>query len=105
MLCPIRRWARIFQQPNGLCTYLLDGGATRGLLPGYYHVRFEDHAFELDAGLLKFLENCLQHPFTHLIALIGIMAAVHQHLRFDDRDDILLHAYGRVTGQSMRVGR
>ena len=82
---------RLLQALDRLFRNLGSARLLRALLAGDDHVRFQHHAFEVDASVIKLAEYGAQRPLRHPIALVDVvrsMCAVHQNFRLDDRHDI-----------------
>src|SRR5215207_2657921 len=96
-----------FEDAQGLFGHLLRCRLLPGVLAGNDHVRLENDGLQPDAGDKEFIEEGIENPFGNRGAAVDVMArdrTIHQHLGFDDRNNILLLAQSGVTGKRMSVG-
>ncbi len=78
--------------------------AHRGLGPRRDHVGLEQQGLEHHVRLDQGVEHGVQDEGGDLLAALGAVRPVHQHLRLDDRDQMLFLAEGRAAGERVGVG-
>src|SRR5262249_53500435 len=93
-----------FEQLHGFLRHLIDAGTVLRLLARDHHVGLEHHAFERDPLIVELLEHGLEQPLGDDVAALGVVIAVHQHFRLDDRNDVLVLTKRGVTPERVRVG-
>src|SRR5262249_7165434 len=76
------------QPPQSLLRGLIDRGLLRAFLARDHHVGLEHHAFELHPGEIELVKQRLQRKLGDLVAAVGVVIAVHEHLWLDDGDEI-----------------
>src|SRR5215831_792414 len=78
-------------------------GLAGALFACNYHVWFEQDAFQRYALLEESIKHSVQHPTGDLLAALDRMGSVHQHLRLDDRNEILFLTERGVPRQRVRI--